>query len=120
MHGGNSPEAGPVNDSSSCTASIFTRPQPAALTRLPRTLIVVCPTFLAVGISPVLFINGAVVYVKEELASMIAIMKETDYMKKPTFLKNTWAAFKEVRRSDTACAASVPVLWVTVKPKLTF
>ena len=33
---------------------------------------------------------------QEELASMIAIMKETDYMKKPTFLKNTWAAFKEV------------------------
>ena len=28
---------------------------------------------------------------------MIAVMKETDYMKKPTFLKNAWAAFKEVR-----------------------
>ena len=32
---------------------------------------------------------------------MIAVMKETDYMKKPTFLKNAWAAFKEVRSPGT-------------------
>ena len=27
---------------------------------------------------------------------MFAIMKETDYMNKPTFLKNFWEGFKEV------------------------
>ncbi len=27
---------------------------------------------------------------------MFAIMKETDYMQKPTFLKNFWEGFKEV------------------------
>lgn len=33
---------------------------------------------------------------QEEVASMFAIMKETDYMNKPTFLKNFWEGFKEV------------------------
>jgi hypothetical protein len=33
---------------------------------------------------------------QEEVASMFAIMKETDYMSKPTFLKNFWEGFKEV------------------------
>lgn len=33
---------------------------------------------------------------QEEVASMFAIMKETDYMNKPTFLKNFWDGFKEV------------------------
>lgn len=33
---------------------------------------------------------------QEEVASMFAIMKETDYMKKPIFLKNFWEGFKEV------------------------
>eukprot|EP00879_Flechtneria_rotunda_P005977 GHRR01006285.1.p1 GENE.GHRR01006285.1~~GHRR01006285.1.p1 ORF type:complete len:642 (+),score=176.76 GHRR01006285.1:498-2423(+) len=33
---------------------------------------------------------------QEEVASMFAIMKETDYMKKPTFLQNFWDGFKEV------------------------
>ena len=43
---------------------------------------------------------------------MIAIMKETDYMKKPTFLKNTWAAFKEVYLcNDAACSVSVHLWW---------
>lgn len=27
---------------------------------------------------------------------MIAMMKETEYMQKPTFLKNAWAALKDV------------------------
>lgn len=27
---------------------------------------------------------------------MIAMMKETEYMQKPTFLKNAWAALQEV------------------------
>jgi DNA topoisomerase-1 len=35
---------------------------------------------------------------QEEVASMFAIMKETDYMSKPTFLKNFWEGFKEVRQ----------------------
>lgn len=34
---------------------------------------------------------------QEEVASMFAIMKETDYMQKPTFLNNFWDGFKEVR-----------------------
>jgi DNA topoisomerase IB len=34
---------------------------------------------------------------QEEVASMFAIMKETDYMSKPTFLKNFWEGFQEVR-----------------------
>lgn len=33
---------------------------------------------------------------QEEVATMFAIMKETDYMKKPIFLKNFWDGFKEV------------------------
>lgn len=33
---------------------------------------------------------------QEEVATMFAIMKETDYMKKPVFLKNFWDGFKEV------------------------
>lgn len=33
---------------------------------------------------------------QEEVANMFAIMKETDYMNKPTFLKNFWDGFKEV------------------------
>ncbi|KAL6762862.1 DNA topoisomerase I [Haematococcus lacustris] len=33
---------------------------------------------------------------QEEVATMFAIMKETDYMNKPLFLKNFWAGFKEV------------------------
>ena len=28
--------------------------------------------------------------------TMIAMMKDTEYMQKPTFLKNTWAALKDV------------------------
>jgi DNA topoisomerase-1 len=36
---------------------------------------------------------------QEEVASMFAIMKETDYMSKPTFLKNFWDGFKEVTHS---------------------
>lgn len=34
---------------------------------------------------------------QEEVASMFAIMKETDYKQKPIFLKNFWDGFKEVR-----------------------
>lgn len=34
---------------------------------------------------------------QEEVASMFAIMKETDYMNKPIFLKNFWEGFREVR-----------------------
>jgi DNA topoisomerase-1 len=34
---------------------------------------------------------------QEEVASMFAIMKETDYMQKPIFLKNFWEGFREVR-----------------------
>ncbi len=34
---------------------------------------------------------------QEEVASMFAVMKETDYARKPTFLKNFWEGFKEVR-----------------------
>lgn len=33
---------------------------------------------------------------QEEVASMFAIMKETDYMSKPTFLHNFWDGFKAV------------------------
>lgn len=33
---------------------------------------------------------------QEEVASMFAVMKETDYMSKPIFLKNFWDGFKEV------------------------
>lgn len=33
---------------------------------------------------------------QEEVATMFAVMKETDYMKKPTFLKNFWDGFKQV------------------------
>lgn len=33
---------------------------------------------------------------QEEVATMFAIMKETDYMNKPVFLKNFWEGFKEV------------------------
>jgi DNA topoisomerase-1 len=33
---------------------------------------------------------------QEEVASMFAIMKETDYMNKPKFLQNFWNGFKEV------------------------
>jgi hypothetical protein len=33
---------------------------------------------------------------QEEVASMFAIMKETDYMAKPTFLKNFWEGFQQV------------------------
>jgi DNA topoisomerase IB len=43
---------------------------------------------------------------QEEVASMFAIMKETDYMSKPTFLKNFWDGFKEVRHTPAAAASS--------------
>lgn len=43
---------------------------------------------------------------QEEVASMFAIMKETDYMSKPTFLKNFWEGFKEVRRSSSSSGSS--------------
>lgn len=33
---------------------------------------------------------------QEEVASMFAVMKETDYMQKPIFLKNFWDGFKEM------------------------
>jgi hypothetical protein len=33
---------------------------------------------------------------QEEVATMFAVMKETDYMSKPVFLKNFWEGFKEV------------------------
>ncbi|GLC44374.1 DNA topoisomerase 1 [Pleodorina starrii] len=33
---------------------------------------------------------------QEEVATMFAVMKDTDYMKKPVFLKNFWEGFKEV------------------------
>jgi hypothetical protein len=33
---------------------------------------------------------------QEEVASMFAIMKETEYMQKPKFLENFWRGFKEV------------------------
>lgn len=33
---------------------------------------------------------------QEEAATMFAVMKDSDYMKKPTFLKNFWKGFKEV------------------------
>ncbi|PSC70005.1 DNA topoisomerase 1 [Micractinium conductrix] len=33
---------------------------------------------------------------QEEVASFFAVMKETDYMNKPTFLHNFWEGFKEV------------------------
>lgn len=33
---------------------------------------------------------------QEEVASMFAVMKNTDYMTKPVFLKNFWDGFKEV------------------------
>lgn len=42
---------------------------------------------------------------QEEVASMFAIMKETDYMNKPIFLKNFWEGFREVRgyRNISCC-----------------
>ena len=48
---------------------------------------------------------------------MIAVMKETDYMKKPTFLKNAWAAFKEVRLKWLLCAAGtwLSMLWSIIR-----
>ena len=33
---------------------------------------------------------------QEEVATMFAVMKETDYMQKPVFLKNFWEGFQEV------------------------
>jgi DNA topoisomerase-1 len=33
---------------------------------------------------------------QEEVATMFAVMKETDYMNKPVFLRNFWDGFKEV------------------------
>lgn len=33
---------------------------------------------------------------QEEVATFFAVMKETDYMNKPTFLRNFWEGFKEV------------------------
>jgi DNA topoisomerase-1 len=33
---------------------------------------------------------------QEEVATMFAVMKETDYMQKPVFLRNFWDGFKEV------------------------
>ena len=52
---------------------------------------------------------------------MIAVMKQTDYMKKPTFLKNAWAAFKEVRtgcdalmRARQCCKAHMKARLVTM------
>lgn len=33
---------------------------------------------------------------QEEVATMFAVMKETDYMNKPVFLKNFWEGFSEV------------------------
>jgi DNA topoisomerase-1 len=42
---------------------------------------------------------------QEEVASMFAIMKDTDYMQKPNFLKNFWDGFKEVS-SRLACNSS--------------
>jgi DNA topoisomerase-1 len=33
---------------------------------------------------------------QEEVATMFAVMKDTDYVKKPVFLKNFWDGFKEV------------------------
>ncbi|GIL73157.1 hypothetical protein Vretimale_4749 [Volvox reticuliferus] len=33
---------------------------------------------------------------QEEVATMFAVMKDTDYMKKPVFLKNFWEGFKEI------------------------
>jgi len=62
---------------------------------------------------------------QEEVASMFAIMKETDYMKKPIFLKNFWEGFKEVGQphsthlhlTRTAFAAASSSTWCML-PKL--
>lgn len=35
---------------------------------------------------------------QEEVALMWAVMLKTDYITKPTFVKNFWAGFKEVRQ----------------------
>lgn len=45
---------------------------------------------------------------QEEVASMFAIMKETDYMKKPIFLKNFWEGFKEVRQPHSTHIMHAP------------
>eukprot|EP00798_Chlamydomonas_sp_ICE-L_P013943 gene13943-19879_t len=37
---------------------------------------------------------------QEEVATMFAVMKETEYMNKPVFLKNFWAGFKDVLGKD--------------------
>jgi DNA topoisomerase-1 len=37
---------------------------------------------------------------QEEVATFFAVMKETDYMNKPTFLNNFWEGFKEVLGSN--------------------
>jgi hypothetical protein len=38
---------------------------------------------------------------QEEVASMFAVMKETNYALKPQFLKNFWEGFKEVSRAGS-------------------
>ena len=33
---------------------------------------------------------------QEEVATFFAVMKDTDYMHKPTFIRNFWEGFREV------------------------
>jgi DNA topoisomerase-1 len=56
---------------------------------------------------------------QEEVASMFAIMKETDYMKKPIFLKNFWEGFQEVSELTTGLQQQPqqPDMWRKVAPR---